>query len=345
MTIKRGKQSLAFIFLFVVVLSAAFVSAGFFSDLWNRAASNSQQFSPYTCENIGSLADVNLDGKVNLIDMAFVKSKDGCNVSDYENCGRFDINGDGSVNLIDMALVKSLNGCVPQVQQFCVDTDGGKNYFTKGTLTNSSGTFDDKCEGLTGDGLSEQYCSGNISLTEYKSCYSLGNYYCSNGACVLNQTQNTCSDTDGGINFFNKGTVVYNYTNGTNGYNVDYCFFGNVIHEYYCDASNTARLIANTTCSSLGNYYCSNGACVLNQTATCTDTDGGKNYYVKGTLVNGNNTAVDYCSGANANGLIEFYCNGSSFIQDFLPSCTSLGNYMCQNGACILNQTNSSQII
>jgi len=264
---KRGKQFLVFIFLFVIVLSVAFVSAGFFSDLWNRAASNSQQFSPYTCENIGSLADVNLDGKVNLIDMAFVKSKDGCNVSDYENCGRFDINGDGSVNLIDMALVKSLNGCVPQVQQFCVDTDGGKNYFTKGTLTNSSGTFDDKCEGLTGDGLSEQYCSGNISLTEYKSCYSLGNYYCSNGACVLNQT------------------------------------------------------------------------------ATCTDTDGGKNYYVKGTLVNGNNTAVDYCSGANANGLIEFYCNGSSFIQDFLPSCTSLGNYMCQNGACILNQTNSSQII
>src|SRR3989344_1131192 len=231
---KRGKQFLVFIFLFVIVLSVAFVSAGFFSDLWNRAASNSQQFSPYTCENIGSLADVNLDG---------------------------------SVNLIDMALVKSLNGCVPQVQQFCVDTDGGKNYFTKGTLTNSSGTFDDKCEGLTGDGLSEQYCSGNISLTEYKSCYSLGNYYCSNGACVLNQT------------------------------------------------------------------------------ATCTDTDGGKNYYVKGTLVNGNNTAVDYCSGANANGLIEFYCNGSSFIQDFLPSCTSLGNYMCQNGACILNQTNSSQII
>src|SRR3989344_1912585 len=175
---KRGKQFLVFIFLFVIVLSVAFVSAGFFSDLWNRAASNSQQFSPYTCENIGSLADVNLDG---------------------------------SVNLIDMALVKSLNGCVPQVQQFCVDTDGGKNYFTKGTLTNSSGTFDDKCEGLTGDGLSEQYCSGNISLTEYKSCYSLGNYYCSNGACVLNQTA-TCTDTDGGKNYYVKGTLV----NGNN---------------------------------------------------------------------------------------------------------------------------------
>ena len=84
---------------------------------------------------------------------------------------------------------------------------------------------------------------------------------------------------------------------------------------------------------------------VLVEETPCIDSDGGKNYYVKGTLVNGNNTAVDYCSGANANGLIEFYCNGSSFIQDFLPSCTSLGNYMCQNGACILNQTNSSQII
>ena len=57
-------------------------------------------------------ADANKDGNVNLVDMAFVKSKDGCSpISDYENCGRFDINGDGSVNLVDMALVRSLDGC------------------------------------------------------------------------------------------------------------------------------------------------------------------------------------------------------------------------------------------
>jgi hypothetical protein len=51
--------------------------------------------------------DVNNDGTTNLIDMAFVKSKNGQVLGGNE---RFDVNCDGAVNLIDMAKTKSLNG-------------------------------------------------------------------------------------------------------------------------------------------------------------------------------------------------------------------------------------------
>src|SRR3989344_6673807 len=75
---------------------------------YSFSAERTANLSPVSCEQ----ADVNRDGRVDLIDMSFVKSKDGCDMSDYENCGRFDLNGDGKVNLIDMALVKSMNGMV-----------------------------------------------------------------------------------------------------------------------------------------------------------------------------------------------------------------------------------------
>lgn len=56
----------------------------------------------------GLVGDVNFDPCTNLIDMAFVKSKNGSNPS-VDDYARFDVNVDGSINLIDMALVKSLN--------------------------------------------------------------------------------------------------------------------------------------------------------------------------------------------------------------------------------------------
>src|SRR3989344_4261919 len=67
-------------------------------------------------ERCGFFSDVNLDGNVNLIDFALVKSKNGCtNIGDYNYnndaaCFRSDVNRDGQVNTIDMALVKSQGG-------------------------------------------------------------------------------------------------------------------------------------------------------------------------------------------------------------------------------------------
>ncbi len=68
------------------------------------------------CMVIGLTGDVNGDENVDLIDMAYVKSKNGSTVPPHQ---KFDVNTDGNVDLIDMALVKSLNGnsagCGPQL--------------------------------------------------------------------------------------------------------------------------------------------------------------------------------------------------------------------------------------
>jgi hypothetical protein len=73
-------------------------------------------------------------------------------------------------------------------------------------------------------------------------------------------------------------------------------------------------------------------------TPLCTDSDGGLNYIVKGTITGQdtnftNYTRVDYCSGSF---LTEFYCNQNTSSFGFVAySCSSLGtNYVCSDGAC-----------
>lgn len=113
-----------FVLVFAILLFGGLVSAGFWGDLWDRITGEGDevQFSPadirWDINGDGVIdaivGDVNGDKDTNLIDMAFVKSKNGDN-SDL----RFDVNLDGSVNLIDMALVKSLNGATVDVTSVC----------------------------------------------------------------------------------------------------------------------------------------------------------------------------------------------------------------------------------
>ena len=70
----------------------------------------------------------------------------------------------------------------------CTDTDGGKNYFAKGTTMNSTFTGIDQCyddtkgSGITGNKVHEYYCSGNYVLRDEYAC-SNG---CYDGACTGN---------------------------------------------------------------------------------------------------------------------------------------------------------------
>ena len=67
---------------------------------------------------------------------------------------------------------------------------------------------------------------------------------------------------------------------------------------------------------------CENGECV-EKTSECTDSDGGRNYDVKGTVILGSESKTDsctYCTGACAPGdpncvvrcgaVVEYYCDG-----------------------------------
>lgn len=98
-----------------------------------------------------------------------------------------------------------------------------------------------------------------------------------------------------------------------------------------------------TECSSChSDKICQAGECVeessneTNQT-TCTDSDHGENYLVKGTIsyTNGSFSFNDSCS--NWQILMEYYCTSWDAIMSRFANCTSTygEGYVCDNGACL----------
>lgn len=64
--------------------------------------------------------------------------------------------------------------------------------------------------------------------------------------------------------------------------------------------------------------------------ASCTDSDGGQNYEVKGVVSKGANSNTDICSAVTV--LKEYFCSGNS-IKSISYTCPS--DYKCSNGACV----------
>lgn len=64
-------------------------------------------------------------------------------------------------------------------------------------------------------------------------------------------------------------------------------------------------------------------------TTLCTDTDGGKKYYVKGTTKAGEASKTDFCRNYNSPVLVEHYCNKNN-----IASADYTCPYGCENGVC-----------
>ena len=143
----------------------------------------------------------------------------------------------------------------------CTDSDGGKNYLVYGEITgwdpfaHAYKTYNDVC--VDDNQLMEYNC---VYTGEIHSQTVVCPYGCSNGACVVPSLHvSSCVDSDGGVSpnqFFVNGSVVVNGTL----VGVDSCVDGSV-KEWYCTVSNGSGFVQNY-CPSLGNYVCSNGACV-----------------------------------------------------------------------------------
>jgi len=137
----------------------------------------------------------------------------------------------------------------------------------------------------------------------------------------------TCKDSDGGKKYDVKGTATGGDANGYSSL-TDSCAGGGgadirMLAEAYC--SGNTILEENYICPN----GCSNGACI----APCTDSDGGKNYYVKGTATGNENgqrvTSTDGCR-SDSKTLAEVYCNGTDLKVD-----QYVCQYACTNGACM----------
>ncbi len=122
-------------------------------------------------------------------------------------------------------------------QKTCTDSDGGLDYFTKGTVTictftdtsGGCGAIVDRCDGNV---LTENYCDG----TDGKSVKYTCPYGCEDGACVK---ESKCTDSDGGRNYYERGSVIYSgnpgQPPGVSATNTEYCLDDKIVVEHYCE--------------------------------------------------------------------------------------------------------------
>jgi hypothetical protein len=173
-----------------------------------------------------------------------------------------------------------------------------------------------------GKTLIEYYCDKNDELKESEMYCPSG---CSDGAC-------TCSDSDGGINFFTQGSVVLPFpkakaTGSTGVINArlslqlppiktDQCLSNETLMEYFCGDQG----VANTTvrcqygCGFVGGSIC-----------RCDDSDGGLNFNVGGIAAG---RYADYCT--DSRHLLEYYpvhTNALCTIMHTVHDC----NALCDN--------------
>jgi len=182
----------------------------------------------------------------------------------------------------------------------CVDSDGGENYFLRGTLTmNDRVVWTDSC--LNPSQLQESFCDKTRLKTGYRTVVYDCLRGCFEGACLANETK--------------KIVWVSNNTTTT-------------------IPTSTTTTIKTVTVSTSSTTTTTNIAQVV-QIANglfCRDTDGGKNYNLTGVVtVNDRVVWTDAC--LNPSELQEGYCDKSSkkYYRVEIYECPK----RCETGACV----------
>lgn len=202
----------------------------------------------------------------------------------------------------------------------CTDSDGSAtNYQTKGCVTVGGNTLCDEC--ISSTSLSEGTCVSGSADWNVKNCADYGvGWGCSDGKCAQSQT---CTNPTA-----NSGQ--YTCSNGKI-WNCDPTDSGAVLGwVYYQDCTSLE-------CQSTGTVQNSyEGLC---KSGTCTDSDGGRIYDIKGTVtynsINYPDTCV-YVSGDYGNrGVKEYYCSNGIKAEEIKDCPELFGMADCADGICV----------
>jgi hypothetical protein len=132
-----------------------------------------------------------------------------------------------------------------------------------------------------------------------------------------------CSETDGGLDYYQQGT-----TTDSAGTYTDECLNVTSLKEWRCDQGTARSTVYRCT------DFCSEGRCggfSLNAdhgVYQCTDSDGGMNYTLKGTV---NGHEEDKC--VSSSRLREWYCK-NNMPRSTIYHCEN----GCDNGVCVQKQ-------
>ncbi len=197
---------------------------------------------------------------------------------------------------------------------------------------------------VCGNGIIEgnEQCDGSAfgGVTCASRGYHYGNLGCTS-VCTYDNSCTDCFDSDGGSTSVKGNATAFASANGSANVGVDQCLSPTLLREFACYSPGTAYSNSITSYNVTCPGGCLNGACTTSNSniSTCTDSDGGLNYYLNGTVTLLNNSAVDSCS-SNLS-LVEFYCSSNSTYGAQTYYCPS---GVCSNGACVGNSTNVTSV-
>ncbi|MDD5221235.1 MAG: hypothetical protein PHV47_01360, partial [Candidatus Pacebacteria bacterium] len=244
----------------------------------------------------------------------------------------------------------------------CVDSDGGKNYYTKGSVTEinqytnwAPNTFPDMCvaDNILGN-LAEATCAQHSDGTYYgKQIYYTCPFGCSNGACLPAPSVTVLSPSGSTLVQKQQTTITWKTQNYSGLVGLDLYQNDNFIVNIVTNISDTGyyiwtvpitlsgsgfkikAVLLNTKAGSVADFSDTPFNIIAQPVPNCTDSDGGKDYYVKGTVKINNTSYIDYCSGSV---LLEYSCPSQQDSSTGIYSAVNVDPYVCvngcENGAC-----------
>lgn len=214
----------------------------------------------------------------------------------------------------------------------CSDSDGKDNFSTKGyvELTYDDGeskkVYDTCYQTNDREAVKDYYCRWRDGKFDYQS--TIKYCPCSDGACIAEAA--LCTETDGGENIYEAGEAFSASGNSI----ADACGFADstkgILREAVCRNNVPAHTVLHCPTQA---SYCRYGKCAAFDSPICTETDGGIESNIKGsvteaTIKNGK-TYTDFC--ANSTTLKEYYCPAEDQQSSFQTINCPFG---CYDGAC-----------